>query len=84
MNLAMRIGIRGMYRKYQKPPKKVKEYRRKIMRVGGSVIVALPKKLRQDLGIGVGEYVKLVSVNEHSILIKKEEKVWDGRIARKD
>lgn len=61
-----------------------KEYRRKVMRVGGSVVVPIPKKLRQDLGIGVGEYVKICSVNEHSILIKKERKVWDGRITRKD
>lgn len=65
-------------------PEKVEKYRRKIMRVGGSVMVPLPRKLRQDLGIGVGEYVTLCSVNEHSILIKKEGKSWDGRIARKD
>ena len=62
----------------------IKIYNRKIMRVGGSVVVPLPRKLRQDLGIGVGDYVKLVSVNEHSILIKKEGKVWDGRVARKN
>ncbi len=62
----------------------IKIYNRKIMRVGGSVVVPLPRKLRQDLGIGVGDYVKLVSVNEHTILIKKEGKVWDGRVARKN
>ncbi len=61
-----------------------KEYRRKVMRVGGSVMVPLPRKLRQALGIGVGDYVTLCSVNEHSILIKKEEKPWNGRVARKD
>lgn len=69
---------------YQMKPEKVEKYRRKIMRVGGSVMVPLPRKLRQSLGIGVGEYVSLCAMNEHSILIKKEEKDWDGRITRKD
>lgn len=73
-----------MHRLYKMRPEKEVSYRRKIMRVGGSVVVPLPKRLRQDLGIGVGEYVKITSVNEHSILIKKEEKDWDERITRKD
>lgn len=72
------------YKLYQMKPEKVEKYRRKIMRVGGSVMVPLPRKLRQDLGIGVGDYVSFVAVDEHSIIIKKEEKIWDGRIARKD
>jgi len=59
-------------------------YRRKLMRVGGSVSVPIPRELRQALGIGTGEYVTLVAVNEHSILLKKERKVWDGRIKKKD
>ena len=84
MNLAMRIGIEKMPRLYQMKPEKEIYYRRKVMRVGGSVVVPIPKKLRQDLGIGVGEYVKITMVGDHSILIKKEEKAWDGRVTRKD
>ena len=82
--MAMRIGIEKMHRLYKMKGVKEIYYRRKVMRVGGSVVVPIPKKLRQDLGIGVGEYVKITTVNEHSILIKKEEKAWNGRVTRKD
>ena len=82
--MAMKKKSEGMPKLYQMKPEEEIYYRRKVMRVGGSVVVPIPKKLRQDLGIGVGEYVKITMVGDHSILIKKEEKAWDGRITRKD
>ena len=84
MDLVIKKVNEGVYRLYQMKPEKEIYYRRKVMRVGGSVVVPIPKKLRQDLGIGVGEYVKITMVGDHSILIKKEEKAWDGRVTRKD
>ena len=64
--------------------KKVKTYKRKVFRVGGSVVVPLPKELRWILSIGIGEYVKIAEGPGESIVIKKERKDWDGRIKRKD
>ncbi len=84
MNLAMRKGIKVERRLYADGSKKVINLRRKVMRIGGSVVVALPKKIRQDVGMGVGDYVMVSEGPEGTIIIKKEGKVWDGRIARKD
>lgn len=57
---------------------------RKVMRVGGSVVVPLPRELRQKLGIGVGDYVKLKEGLDGTIIIEKEGRNWDGIIKRKD
>ncbi|MBA7556297.1 hypothetical protein ES705_48997 [subsurface metagenome] len=62
----------------------IKTYSRKIMRVGGSVVVPLPRKLRQEMGIDVGDYVMVYKGLTGVIQIEKQRKVWDGRITRKN
>ncbi|MBA7531434.1 hypothetical protein ES705_23647 [subsurface metagenome] len=62
----------------------IKIYNRKIMRVGGSVVVPLPRKLRQEMGLDVGDYVMVYEGSAGSIKIEKQRKVWDGRIKRKN
>ncbi len=59
-------------------------YTRKIMRVGGSVVVPIPRKLRQEMGIDVGDYVMVYEASAEAIKIEKQRKVWDGRITRKN
>lgn len=73
-----------MLRLYQMKPEKVEMYRRKVMKVGGSVVVPLPKKLRQSLGILVGDYVRVWMGETGEIVLKKEGKEWDGSIKIKD
>ena len=62
----------------------IKIYSRKIMRVGGSVVVPLPTKLRQANGFDVGDYVMVYEGPGGSIKIEKQRKVWNGRITRKN
>ncbi|MBA7572103.1 hypothetical protein ES708_13878 [subsurface metagenome] len=62
----------------------IKIYNRKIMRVGGSVVVPLPRKLRQEMGLDVGDYVMVYEGSAGAIKIEKQRKVWDGRITRKN
>jgi len=64
--------------------KKVEFNWRKVMRVGGSVVVALPRELRQKLNIGVGDYVMVKEGPDGTIIIEKERESWDGIIKRKD
>jgi antitoxin component of MazEF toxin-antitoxin module len=61
-----------------------KIYNRKIMRVGGSVVVPIPRKLRQEMGIDVGDHVDVMGGLNGAVIIKKQRKVWDGRITRKN
>ena len=61
-----------------------KEYKRKLTRVGGSVMVALPKDLRRMLDLGVGDRVQLWAVKEGYIIIQKEKGVRDGNICLRD
>ncbi|MBA7536532.1 hypothetical protein ES705_28796 [subsurface metagenome] len=61
-----------------------KIYTRKIMRVGGSVVVPLPRILRQEMGLDVGDYVEVMEGLNGAIILKKKRKVWDGRITRKN
>jgi antitoxin component of MazEF toxin-antitoxin module len=62
----------------------IKIYNRKIMRVGGSVVVPLPRKLRQEIGLDVGDYVMVSEGQGGEIKIEKQRKVWNGRITRKN
>ena len=62
----------------------IKIYNRKIMRVGGSVVVPLPRKLRQEIGLDVGDHVMVYKGLAGVIQIEKQRKVWDGRITRKN
>ncbi len=64
--------------------KAIKIYNRKIMRVGGSVVVPLPRKLRQEMGLDVGDLVMVYEGSTGAIKIEKQRKVWNGRIARKN
>ncbi len=54
------------------------------MRVGGSVVVPLPRKLRQEIGLDVGDYVMVYEASSGAIKIEKQRKVWNGRITRKN
>lgn len=65
-------------------PEKIKMYRRKVMRVGGSVVIPLPKKIRREMDLGVGDQVDIFLNNEGQIILKKVERFWSGRITRKD
>lgn len=53
----------------------VKEQKRKLTRVGGSVMVALPTELRREVDLGVGDLVKITAVSERYIVIEKEKGV---------
>ncbi|MBA7609572.1 hypothetical protein ES703_16763 [subsurface metagenome] len=64
--------------------KEPEKYKRKIMRVGGSVVVAIPKEIRRIIELGIGERVDIFVNADKQIIIQKEEKAWDGIIHRKD
>lgn len=78
------MGNNGKHRLYKMGPEKTEYHWRKVMRVGGSVVVAIPTKLRQNLGFGVGDYVMVKEGPDGTIIIEKERKVWDERIKRKN
>ena len=59
-------------------------YRRKIFKVGGSVVVPIPKKLRNEFGIGPGDFVLLSRHELEGIMIEKEKKPWNGLITKRD
>ncbi len=48
---------------------------KKLVRVGGSVMVGLPKKIRRQLNMGVGDKVRIWPVGEDYMLIEKIERV---------
>lgn len=74
----------GKHRLYKMEPEKAEYHWRKMMRVGGSVVVPIPAKLRQKLGFGVGDYVMVKEGPDGTIIIEKERKIWDERITRKN
>lgn len=52
---------------------------RKIMKIGGSYVVAIPKVMRKMLGLRMGDKVKLVADQEAIMMIKvkrEEVKIW--------
>lgn len=61
-----------------------KRYKRTMMKVGGSVTVPIPKDIRRKLDIARGDEVYVFLSGDIIIIEKKERKVWDGRIKRKD
>ncbi len=63
---------------------KTKVYSRKVMRVGGSVVVPIPKEIRRIVDLGIGERVDIFIKPDGQIIMKKERKAWDGVIKRKD
>ncbi|MBA7585891.1 hypothetical protein ES708_27883 [subsurface metagenome] len=48
---------------------------KKLVRVGGSVMVGLPKKIRRALNMGVGDKLRMWPVGEEYILMEKIESV---------
>ena len=48
---------------------------RKLTRVGGSVTVAIPKEVRREVGLVVGDRVNLWPVDEKYIVIEKSKGV---------
>lgn len=54
------------------------------MRVGGSVVVPIPKEIRRIVDLGIGERVDIFVKADMQIIIQKERKAWDGIIKRKD
>ena len=48
---------------------------KKLVRVGGSVMVGLPTKIRRQLNMGVGDKVRIWPVGEDYMLIEKIERV---------
>ncbi len=57
---------------------------RKLTRVGGSVMVALPKVIRRAVNLGVGDRVKMWPVGTSYIVIQKFKGVLDGIVRRRD
>jgi len=52
-----------------------KQADKKLVRVGGSVMVGLPTKIRRQLNMGVGDKIRMWPVGEDYILIEKIESV---------
>jgi AbrB family looped-hinge helix DNA binding protein len=48
---------------------------RKLMRGGGSIVVAIPKKVRRDLNIGLGDRLKIWAVEGRYIVMEKGKQV---------
>ncbi|MBA7582841.1 hypothetical protein ES708_24779 [subsurface metagenome] len=48
---------------------------KKLVRVGGSVMVGLPTKIRRQLNMGVGDKIRMWPVGEDYILMEKIESV---------
>lgn len=57
---------------------------RKLSRVGGSVIVALPKKIRRRVNMGVGDRVRMWTVGEEYIIMQKKEDIRGANIRLRD
>ncbi|MBA7551627.1 hypothetical protein ES705_44175 [subsurface metagenome] len=55
--------------------KKTEGTARKLTRVGGSVVVAIPKAVRRDLNIGVGDRMKMTAVDGKYIVMEKGERI---------
>lgn len=53
---------------------------RKLLRVGGSVVVAIPKQVRRDTNIGVGDRVVMTAVEGKYIVIEIVERVRGDNI----
>lgn len=70
--------------KFSMDLEKVISYRRKVMKVGGSVVVPLPKEIRRVVNLGVGDMVDVFINEDGQIILKKVERAWSGRITRKD
>lgn len=58
-------------------------FRRKLVRIGGSTVVALPRKARKRLGLHVGNTVRLV-VDEECVIIARERGMMDGSVDIQD
>ena len=65
-------------------PKPKKRFKRKMMKVGGSVTVPIPKEIRRKIDIAKGDEVYVFCQGVKIIIEKIERKEWDGRIERKD
>ncbi len=65
------------------PPEDQMPEIRKVMRVGGSTVVALPKAMRQALGIKAGDSVKITFGVNQSIVLQKERNPWDEGVMLK-
>ena len=48
---------------------------KRLVRVGGSVMVGLPKTIRRKLNMGVGDKLRMWAVGEEYILMEKIESV---------
>jgi antitoxin component of MazEF toxin-antitoxin module len=48
---------------------------RKLSRVGGSVVVAIPKQVRRSLNIGVGDRLSMKAVEGKYIVMEVKERI---------
>ncbi|MBA7579391.1 hypothetical protein ES708_21261 [subsurface metagenome] len=48
---------------------------RKLTRVGGSIVVAIPKDVRRELNIGAGDRLKMTAVEGRYIVMEKAQQV---------
>ncbi len=66
------------------PPDEYQSYDRKLVKVGGSVVVSLPSKLRKQANICPGDYVSL-GIDEHGrITITRKQGRWGVPVVRTD
>ncbi len=56
---------------------------RKVMKVGGSVVVPIPSKLRKRLNIAPGDRMRINEGAEGTIIMKKVKGVWSERVANR-
>ena len=57
---------------------------RKLTRVGGSVTVAIPKEVRREVGLVVGDRVNLWAVDNKYIVIEKSKGVLGEGVCIRD
>lgn len=46
------------------------ERTRRVMKIGGSYVVALPKEMRKLLGIRVGDKIRMIADQEAILMVK--------------
>lgn len=57
---------------------------RKLSRVGGSVVIAIPKKVRREMDIGVGDRMRMTVVAGRYIVMERGSKVRGENTYLKD
>lgn len=49
-------------------------YKSKVIKWGGSQAISLPKALKEDLMLNVGDVLKVTLTEDHKIILEKDER----------